>query len=419
MALTVTNYDPVLKDFYEGAIREQLNQDVPLFRILDETDREWSGRHVLFPVHTSRNSGVGARTEGATLPSAGQQDHSLARVSATYHYGRGQISGQTMAAGKNAFAQALAMEMEGLMLDLKVDLGRQTWGTGDGRLAQVGAAGASTSTITVFNRFFEPGQPGARYISAGQLLDAGTVAAPTSLFSSATVVSVNLSQNPATTVDTVTISQSSFSFSQSETFLFNRGAGGTGVESLGIRAMVDEFTAANIWGSNAYFGATLQNISRQTVTQWNATVLGNSGVARVIDGHLIQTSLDRIHTDTGQDANMIMGEHSVVRAFLDAVSNDRRYNTASFDAGMTSLSYNGIPLERDRLAPFNELLVMQKETIRKFTLKELGFADDDGAILSRVANQDNWEFFVSTYFNLGVQGYIKAALMIRDIKVDL
>jgi hypothetical protein len=290
MALTLSNYDPLLKDLYEGAVREQLNNEIPLFRILDESDKEWSGRRVVFPVHTGRNSGVGSRSEGGTLPTAGQQGHELAVVSATYHYGRGQLSGQTIAAGKNAFAAALSMELDGLMNDLKVDLGRQTWGTGDGRLAQIGADGASASALSVYNRYAEPGQPGARFIVQGQLLDGGTVAASTQDFSSATVASVNVSQNPATTTDTVTISISSVTVSQCDTYLFNRGAGGAGVECLGIQAIVDVYTEANIWGSNAFYGNALQGINRASASRWNAQIMGNGGTARVIDGNLVQTS---------------------------------------------------------------------------------------------------------------------------------
>ncbi len=418
MALTLSTYDALLKDLYEGGVREQLNNDVPALKHFEETDRAWSGRRVVWPVHTGRNSGVGSRTEGATLPTAGEQAHSLSVVTATYFYARGQVSGQTIAAGKNAFVEALSSEMDGLMMDAKVEISRQLWGTGDGRLAQIGADGASASALSVYNRYAEPQQPGARFISANQVLDAGSVAASTQDFSSQTVISVSISQNPATTTDTVTISNSALTVSQCDTYLFNRGAGGAGVEALGIQALVDVYTESNMWGSNAFYGATIQGINRSTVGAWNALVLGNSGTTRLIDSNLMQTAFDRIHTESGEDANLIFGQHDVVRAFLDSVAGDRRYQTTKFDAGVSSLSYNGVPIERDRQAPYNTLLVAKRETLRKFTLKPIGFADNDGAILSRVSNQDNWEFFLSTYFNLGVDGNMKSLLFIRDIRVD-
>lgn len=421
MALTLSNYDALLKDAYEGGVREQLNNEVPLFKLLDESDRAWSGRRVVYPAHTTRNSGVGSRTEGATLPTGGNQGHELVVVTATYFYARGRISGQTMAAGKHAFAEALAVEMDGLVNDAKVDLGRQTWGTGDGRIAQVGAASSGTA-VSLYNRFFEPGQPGARYLSQEQLVDFGLVATPTSLGTGVTVKSISISSNPATTVDVVQVSGTYAGVSQCETFVFNRAAGGAGVECLGVRAIVDVFTESNIWGSNAYYGSAIYGINRALVSAWNATILGNSQTARIIDSNLMQIAFDRINEDTGDDPDIIMGHHSVIRAFLDSVSSDRRYvasGAPKYDAGFSGLSYNGVQLEYDRMAPYNELLVAKKAALKKFTLKPMGFADKDGAILSRVDGQDNWDFWMCTYFNLGVDGNMKSLLMIRDIKTDL
>jgi len=425
MGLTLSTYDSLLKDLYEGGVREQLNNEVPLFKILDESDKTWSGRRVVFPVHTGRNSGVGSRTEGSTLPTGGNQGHNLAVVTATYFYARGLISGQAMAAGKNAFAAALSNEMENLVNDAKVDLGRQTWGTGDGRLAQVGIQ-ASGTAIDVYNRFFEPGQPGARYLNQNQLLDLGTVAVPTTRGTSVKVQSYSISSNPATTTDTIQVSGTYTGVCQCETFLFNYGAGGAGVECYGVQALVDGYTEANMWGSNAFYGSSIQGINRDQngagVTAWNALIFGNSGTTRIIDSNLVQSVLDEINVQTGLEADFIMGHHSVVRAFLDSVAADRRYvasGAPNYDAGMKSLSYNGVQIEYDRMAPYNNLLIGVKSALRKFTLKPIGFADQDGAILSRVSAQDNWDFWLSTYFNLGVDGNMKSLAFIRDIKTDL
>lgn len=422
MPLTMALYDSVLKDLYEGSIREQLNSEVPLFKHLEESEKEWAGRRVVFPIHTTRNSGVGARAEGGTLPAAGNQGHSLAIVSATYQYARGAINGPAIAAGKNAFAAALSMEMDGLMSDLKVDLGRQTWGYGDGRMAQVGADGASSTSISVYNRFFEPGQNGGRYINQGAILDMGTVAAPTGQVSSATVISVAVSTTSATTVDTVTTSLSTVTVSQCETYLFTMGAGGVGVECLGVQAIVDVFTQANIFGSNAFYGSSIQGIARDNVAAWNANVFGNSGVARVIDSNLLETVFNQISIDTGEDPDMIIGHHSVVRALLDSLAADRRYvspgTAPKYDAGHGGISYNGVPIETDRMGTYNQLLVFQKKALKKYTLKPIGFADEDGKILKQVEGIDRWQFWLCTYFNLGCDGNMKGLAMIRDIQTD-
>ena len=93
MPLSMSNYDAALKDFYDGALRETLNSEIPAFATLEKSSRAWSGRRVVFPFRTARNSGVGFRAENGTLPTASNQTTSLAVTSATYAYGRIQLSG--------------------------------------------------------------------------------------------------------------------------------------------------------------------------------------------------------------------------------------------------------------------------------------------------------------------------------------
>jgi hypothetical protein len=424
MAQSMTNFDNVLKEFYEGAIRSTINNDVVMLRVLEENDRDWSGRRVLWPVHSSRNSGVGARPESGTLPTAGNQAYLLSIVSASYQYARIQLSGQIMRSSKTAFASAMNEELTGAVNDLKVDLARQTYGDGTGRLAQVGVSStAATGSVNILvqNRFAAPGQPGARYIEVGQGIDVGRPSSTTGDFSSQTVSAVSLSSNPATTTDTVVAGNSAGAYSSSESFLFRAGTSG-GLEIQGLRGLIDVYSESNIWGSNGYASATVQGISRATSTQWNSIVLGNSQVARVLDANLMQSAFDQISIESGLEPDMIIAHHSVLRAFFDHVSADRRYNTSGgalgFDGGQSSLSFNGVKMERDRHAPYNEMFIFNKAALKKFTLLPIEWADDDGSILSRVSGQDAFEAFLRTYFNLGLNANPKAACVIRDIKTD-
>ena len=421
MTQTVPLYDNALKEFYEGAIRETVNNSVVAYKFLEETSRPWAGRHVTFPIHTGKNAGVGARAENTALPTAGRQSHLIARITAAYNYGRIALTGPVMKAGKHAFADAMEIEMDGVTKDLTSDLGRQTWGVGDGRLAQVGAAAASATAITVFNKYQTGGcqQPGARYLFQGQSIDGGTVAAPTTDFSSQTITSINLSQNPGTTVDTLSVATSALNGSQCESFLFNRGAGGVGVEMMGIQGLVDVYTEANIWGSNAFAGSAIQNVNRAANNEYDSIILGNSGTARIIDGNLMQQAFDQISIATNKDPDFIWGHHDSIRAFLESVAGDRRYSTPEFNIGGTSkLSYEGVPLIKDRQAPYCTLLVGLREGLKMYTLSDLSFSDEDGSILKYVNGFDTYEAFLKCYKNIGLDDDPKKLLFIRDIQTQ-
>lgn len=423
MAQNMSNFDSVLKEFYEGVIRDTVNSEVPLFRLLEQSDREWSGRRVIFPFRTSRNVGVGSRAESTNLPTAGQQGYVQSTISAVYTYGRITLTGQVMASGKNAFAQALASELDGIMMDLKNDLGRASWGDGTGRLAQVGASGITGlgSSISVFNKFQRTGQPGGRYIYQGQLLDFGTVAAHSATFSAATVVSVSVAQTSAATVDTITVSTSSILVSPTNTFAFNASIpNGAGCEIMGLNGLIDDFSVSNCWGSNGFAGSSVQGINRATVSQFNALVLHNNGTERSATSGLLQQAFDRIHEESGKEADLIMGHHEVVRAFYTELSNDRRFvagagGTAYKEQGSV-LTFNGVTIERDRQAPYNSLFVFKRDAIKLYTLKDLEFADDDGSILARVSNQDAYEAYLRYYGNIGLDMSPKCCAVIRDIR---
>lgn len=417
----MTNFDSVLKEFYEGLIREQLNNEIMLKKWLSESSRQWSGRHIRFPVHVRRNVGVGARAESSSLPTAGQQTNIESRVTAAYIYGRIDLTGQVMASSKNAFAEAMAHEMEGVTNDLQFDCTRQSYGEGLGILAQVGADSCATS-ISVYNQFAEPGQPGARYIQAGQSIEVGTISDSDSVSgdSGATVVSTTIASNSGTTTDTITISASMDAVSASTNFIYNNDAGGLGVEMKGLRALVDDSTAAHCYG---YSGAmlstvTLQNIDSNTYDKWNGSVLANSQTERLIDSNLMQQAFDAVKRASGKTPDLLIGEYDVVSAFLDSVSNDRRYATKDFDAGRGVLSYNGKDLVQDLQAPYNELFLLNRESIQWYVLKEFGFSDEDGAILKNVAGFDRWEAFIKAYLQVGVE-HRNGNAVIRDIRTRL
>lgn len=107
MVQNLSNFDAVLKEAYEGVVRNTIQNEVVAFKELEESSRPWSGRRVLFPFRTGRNSGVGARQESAVLPTAGNQGYDNSIISSTYQYGKIQLTGQIMESSRNAFAAAM------------------------------------------------------------------------------------------------------------------------------------------------------------------------------------------------------------------------------------------------------------------------------------------------------------------------
>ncbi len=165
---TLANYDAVLKDVYRGPIVEQLNQETYL---IDQIERQsandmgqFNGRRLIFPVHSGRNRGRGAGTDGGTLPTAGRQSYQDGIVSLKSMFQAIEVTDQLIkqaSSNEAAFVKAVSSEIEGATTDLRKDISRQCYGTGDGLLASCTAT-QNAATISL-----DSGQ----YVAVGDTVD--------------------------------------------------------------------------------------------------------------------------------------------------------------------------------------------------------------------------------------------------------
>ena len=173
MSQTLANADAALKEFYLPSVREQLNNNNKLLEQIERNSTDVEGRRAVLSLHVHRNSGVGARAELGTLPSAGYQGYAEERVPLRYNYARIQLSGPVIRAMKSdegSFIRAVDSETKGAVADLRRDVNRQLWGTSDGVIVEVGAG--STTTVINFASDATPAQK--RQIEVGMLVDIGT-----------------------------------------------------------------------------------------------------------------------------------------------------------------------------------------------------------------------------------------------------
>lgn len=162
-------FDAVLKNYYRGPIVELLNQETFLIDQLEQTNANeigtFTGRQIIFPVHTSRNRGRGAVSDGGQLAAAGVQGYADGIVPPRYFNQGIEISDMVIEQSQTdvgAFTRAVDSEMEGAMTDLRKDISRMAYGTGDGLLATVSAASGPATSFAV-----DTGQ----YIAVGDTVD--------------------------------------------------------------------------------------------------------------------------------------------------------------------------------------------------------------------------------------------------------
>jgi hypothetical protein len=373
MAATLASIESYLKEVYQGRIREQLNDEIVALKRITRSGsgvtNEVGGKYVTFPIHTRRNSGIGSRFESEALPTPGQQGHAAARVGLKYAYGGVQLTGQAISLSDTdakAFAKALDNEVEGLKNDLKKDMNRQVYGSGNGAIGV--ATGANTGAVAPV--------ADARLFQIGMVVDTqtGNTVDNTGLI----VASVDLTLG----ANTVTFTTTPGTALASADIIVRKGSGvaaGGNRELTGLAAIVSA-------------SGTLYNIDPSTEPEWKASVDDNGGTPRALSESLMIKMTDAIRTKGGS-TTLILQSLGVRRAYFNLLSQLRQtVNTQEFTGGFSGLAFttdNGeIPVVADTDAPLNKQWYINEDALTYYRDEDWHFIDKDGSMWKQVRDNN-------------------------------
>ena len=121
-AQTTATYDAILKDIYSDEFFETLNKETKLFSQFKKGVFKFEGRRIVFPIHTGRNTSVGAFAPGGATNQAGKQDYVDGFLDVKSVGGKLQVDRDLVkrapGKGAGAFAAAMTSEMERLREDM-------------------------------------------------------------------------------------------------------------------------------------------------------------------------------------------------------------------------------------------------------------------------------------------------------------
>lgn len=393
--LDTTVGDAILKDVYEGPLREQINQDTKLLNYFTEGDvkeRKWEGRQVIVPLHKSRNSGVKSiAIDTGLLPAAGNQGTLQAKIPIKKTMGRIQVTADILKAAssdRGSFIRALELEQKFLVKDVARQRNRQLAYFGQGTLATI-SAGTASATQALANPGNVSGTTNAtRFIFVGQVV-AFTDPTGVTLRGVRTVQSI---AEPNITVDSSVTTTTNDLVSLGTTVGATEGS--FGVEMFGLLALIDGTTfASNIFSidrtqaANAFF---------------KSNVISNTGA---LNPDVLNRGLDNTNEVSGQMVDRWLCHHSIKREIHKLVEADKRYNVNpggpkgnTFDAGpnykgeaVFEFFYAGLPGSTDKDLPYGTLFGISDGLLEWYPETKGGWADEDGTILLRTANQDQYE----------------------------
>ena len=382
MGATLTTLTAVMKELYEPPVREQLNDDVIALRRLerssDGVESTVGGKYVTFPIHISRNSGVGARRELEDLPQAGFQGTVAVRIGLKYLYGRISMSGQTFElVDKNyqAFVSAMDMEVDGIKDDVGKDQNRQVYGDGTGVIGT--ATGANTAAVVPVTNAF--------WFQEGELLDLYTTAAVTA-DGAPTATGLIVS---SVDIDAKTITLSATQAVTAGQVFVRKG--NVNREWTGIGAIVNNT-------------GTLQTVDPNAVGKWKAVVDAPGSPRNISEGSIL-ANVDKVRRNGGK-TSVLLTSLGVRAAYFALVSQLRQFvNKTEFTGGFSGLAFttdNGdIPLISDTDAPTGIIWGLSEKNLKIYREGDWSFMARDGNMWKAIPDKDGYEARLYQYSEIG------------------
>jgi len=368
--------DALLKNVYRGPWVELLNQETYIVDQLEKTNaRElgtFSGRQLIFPVHTGRNRGRGGTTDGGALAVAGTQSTLDGIVTMKYFNQAIELTDQVIRQSKDdegSFVRALTFEQDLAAADLRKDIGRVAYGTGDGLL------GSCTTTQGAVNTFaVDSGQ----YIAVGDPVDIlvrSTGATGTGAVGR-TVTAVSYTGTAASATQTnanVTISGGTISVDNTYGVYIS---GDRANESDGLR---------NILAT----GRTLHQINSSTNSIWDSNVL-DLGQANPNEDRLMYLA-QVIRQRSGKTIDVFLGSLGTQRRMANTYASQKRWNddhatqlNGGYNAIMVSAGGKAVPFVADVDCPAGQIMALNKSAFAWAQLMPpdwLEAPDNKGSIL--------------------------------------
>jgi hypothetical protein len=398
---TISN---VLKNFYLGPVRDQLNSKVLALQLLQVDTENLEGLQAVLPLHTSRSGGVGARAELGTLPSAGNQVFAQAVYDLKYHYGRVQVSGQAIAKSASdagSFLRAMRAELDMIKDDLAIDFARQVYGDGTGLIATCGASGPST-TLTLAGPPNEAINKGFLYI--GMVIDVSVIAtgAPIASGSNLTITAVNSATPSITTAQSLTVT------SANGIYRAGNVTNGPVVNEMDAGLQKILSSAANsVGGINA---ASAGN------EYWDNKRISVGGALALVSNVGLLKGVNIANTAGGDDLIAVTTPGIVRQLFGSAdfaaggsSGNVRFVNTKQYNGGFSTITFdNGegpVTLASDRHAPWGKVFLIDRNHVKLFSPGDWDFMQRDGLTIHSMgvgaSAVDAYEATLFRYANMG------------------
>jgi hypothetical protein len=426
----LTAITDTLKYVYGSGITNQFADEKTTYNLFPVSERKPRGLGYEFGIRYARAQGTGARAEGEKLPDPLVGKFDKGRIVPKYLYGSLRLTGPMIEAAKSdvaAFVNGLADALDDIYQSIIIDLNRQCYSDGMGKLGTVSAAQATAADTNAAWSITFKSTTGVHYFKPGMLVDfynsAGTKPTPNTATKSVL----------AARVSAVYPSTNKVKFESYQTvnpYLANHplyASAHTGAQqsvpasAIGIKAgareltqATTEFTSAKAREMMGLLGifdndtllAMFENIDTGTYPDWRANVLSNSSVDRELSIDLMLQALDLTRVVSGKSANRMFMGLGQRRKYANLLLPDVRFQPTVLKGGYETLTFAGgdgtVSMVVDPMCQNKHIFLEPSGTVQKYEMTPLGWGNLDQQMHQR-SGYDEWDCFLRIYTNLGVE----------------
>ncbi len=370
--ITMTTAQAALKDLYLGALSNQLNTDTdPLLNVINHTSSNVYGRNVIKLVPYGMNAGISAGLETGTLPDAGGNQYLNFTTSLKNLYGTIEISDKAIRASnsdKGAFVNLLNAEMESLLYSSKFNLARMLFGDGTGQLFTISTVTPATKTLVVDNVY---------NIMEGMIVDFYYNGAIDKSMQGAKIVEIDRVGKKVV-----------FDMAFSTTL--------TDANKANYKVYLQNSKDQELTGLGAIFGdsSTLYGLARADYSCLTPYTKAKKSTD-TFNEEFVQTIIDDLEFCSGNPIDTILAD-TTARGKLVTLMSGYRRNTdfTNLKGGTMTMTYNGIPVLKNRFASGGEMLFLNSKDFEMHQLCDWEWlTNEDGSILKQ---KENYAIFQAT-----------------------
>ena len=396
-----TTVQYLFKNLFLPRLRVQFYKATPLMsRVKKMVDAEdFTGKKAVIAAHVGWSEAVSSGSEGMKLPEPYYEDVANMEVDVTRNRGRIRVDRLAIKASRNsagAWQRMLDFHMKSMKENIGYDVARQMiFGDGTGKLAQLSAqtnAGSDVCTVDGWGTRLLRKNMSVGFDDGAGEDDAATLHRIESVDSS---TQFTLTSNAGANLpDDSWVYRKPVPTAAANTQLAKD------TDLMGLGGIIDDGTRV----------ATFQTLGR-TANPWlKANIMTNpasAGTNRALTLPLLDEFMQKGADGTGavgsdEGISAVYSKHVFQRLYMDLCRDQRRFvNTKKVDGGWEAPELHGKPWFVDRLCRDNEVWGVAEEDLGYWVLAPLDWVDDDGSVVSRRADYDEVEAYITEYAQLG------------------